>query len=148
MGHGDCDNSSSTKSILGPGGSATDDPTVLGKVAIQLLRDGRTPASELRGVGIVSGLPLSLFHSSDSLADTRSFPRPDDHETRATSRERRVETSRVRSRNALLRQKNRSSKARRQQKRLGILVKSRRPHLSTSRSRGLGRRIQRSFGRR
>lgn len=80
MGHGHCDDSSSTKAILGPGGTATDDPAILGRVAVQLLRDARNEASELRGIGIVSSLNF-VFANSSFLTNGASVRLTDDHET-------------------------------------------------------------------
>ncbi|ORY56432.1 hypothetical protein BCR35DRAFT_309834 [Leucosporidium creatinivorum] len=52
LGHGHCLTQTSSDRIAGPGGSATDDGTVVGEVAWTLLRRMKIEPRELRGIGI------------------------------------------------------------------------------------------------
>ena len=72
MGHGVCNDVNRSRELFGPRGGPTDDPDVLGKVAVSLLKAMNLPPEELRGIGMVhpggeSGSPLSFRDSSSDL---------------------------------------------------------------------------------
>jgi len=53
MGHGVCNDVNRSKELSGPRGGPTDDPDVLGKAAVSLLKAMNLPPEELRGIGMV-----------------------------------------------------------------------------------------------
>lgn len=86
MGHGVCNDVNRSKELSGPRGGPTDDPDVLGKAAVSLLKAMNLPPEELRGIGMVRRVLSSVLRMAvQRLTSVLILTTADGDEARAPS---------------------------------------------------------------